>query len=367
MAEEVSYDVCLSFAGSERDYVEEVAGLLRAHDVRVFYDAYETVDMWGDDLHEHLVDVYRDRARFCVLFASADYARRVWTTFERRAAQDRAIHTAGPYLLPVLFDDAAIPGLHRTTACVDARTTSPAGLVRLLLEKLGRTAPPVGVPSSVLVLATDEPDPELDRVLDTALARCRLTLRRDRRRSTDRRVVAVVPESVASVVDVVTALVPAVESVARERGSAAPGGPLRVAVHCGQVIGLDGVDVAGAVDAAASAAVGDVLSRADRARCAVAVSQRVWERVVERGRGGSNPAAYQRIRLPDGAEYHVRVQGYPKPPPARGGPDHPRGDGGGGNGGAKSYYFHDKVDVGRIGDTFNLGDGYRFGSADGGR
>ena len=32
------YDVCLSFAGEDRDYVDKVAEELRAAGVRVFYD-----------------------------------------------------------------------------------------------------------------------------------------------------------------------------------------------------------------------------------------------------------------------------------------------------------------------------------------
>ena len=41
------YDVCLSFAGEDRDYVNKVAEELRSAGVRVFYDLYEQVDLWG--------------------------------------------------------------------------------------------------------------------------------------------------------------------------------------------------------------------------------------------------------------------------------------------------------------------------------
>jgi hypothetical protein len=52
------YDVCLSFAGEDRAYVEQVAEALAARGVRVFYDVYERVDLWGKDLYVHLADVY---------------------------------------------------------------------------------------------------------------------------------------------------------------------------------------------------------------------------------------------------------------------------------------------------------------------
>ena len=38
-----NFDIALSFAGEDRQYVEEVAKVLRAMGFRVFYDKYETV------------------------------------------------------------------------------------------------------------------------------------------------------------------------------------------------------------------------------------------------------------------------------------------------------------------------------------
>jgi hypothetical protein len=46
--------VCLSFAGEDRNYVSEVAEELTKKEVRVFYDKYEEVDLWGKELYEHL-------------------------------------------------------------------------------------------------------------------------------------------------------------------------------------------------------------------------------------------------------------------------------------------------------------------------
>lgn len=40
-----AYDVALSFAGGNRDYVEKVASLLKNDEVRVFYDRFEQVDL----------------------------------------------------------------------------------------------------------------------------------------------------------------------------------------------------------------------------------------------------------------------------------------------------------------------------------
>ena len=107
------YDVCLSFAGEDRPYVEAVADALRERGVRVFYDMYEQANLWGKDLYVHLADVYQNRARYCVLFVSRHYAKKVWTSHERQNAQARAIGGSKEYILPARFDRTEVPGLPR--------------------------------------------------------------------------------------------------------------------------------------------------------------------------------------------------------------------------------------------------------------
>ncbi len=130
------YDVALSFAGEERDYVEHVASHLRARGIRVFYDEYERPVLWGKNLHTHLSDVYRKQARYTVIFVSEHYARKVWPNHERESAQSRALVENEEYILPVRFDDTELPGLLPTVAYIDARRTTPIGLADTAAEKL---------------------------------------------------------------------------------------------------------------------------------------------------------------------------------------------------------------------------------------
>jgi hypothetical protein len=44
--------------------------MLHAMGVRVFYDRYETAELWGKHLFVHLDDIYRRRSRYCVMFVS---------------------------------------------------------------------------------------------------------------------------------------------------------------------------------------------------------------------------------------------------------------------------------------------------------
>jgi TIR domain len=136
-SEEFRYDVCLSFAGEDRIYVEDVAALLAAAGVRVFYDKYEQVDLWGKDLYTHLDYIYRKAARYCVLFVSAHYARKIWTNHERQSAQARALEANQEYVLPAIFDDTEVPGLRPTIGHIDLRETDADRLAELIRKKLG--------------------------------------------------------------------------------------------------------------------------------------------------------------------------------------------------------------------------------------
>ena len=132
------YEVVLSFAGEQRQYVEQVAAGLKSAGVSVFYDAYEESTLWGKELTEHLQLVYAGSARFCVAFISTEYAQKVWARHELRNAFAKALEEKQEYVLPARFDDTEIPGLRPTIGYVDLRKKEPGELVKLILEKLGR-------------------------------------------------------------------------------------------------------------------------------------------------------------------------------------------------------------------------------------
>lgn len=135
------YEVALSFAGEDREYVADVAAELQRAGVKVFYDKYEKASLWGRDLYGHLSDVYSRASEYTVIFISEHYARKLWPNHERRSAQSRALGERREYILPARFDDTEVPGILPTTGYVDLRELSPRELAALLLEKLGRQSP----------------------------------------------------------------------------------------------------------------------------------------------------------------------------------------------------------------------------------
>lgn len=133
---EFEFDVALSFAGEDRSHADALAAILRDEGVRVFYDRYEQATLWGKDLYQHLQTIYRDRAAYCVIFASQSYAAKLWTKHELRQAQERAFRESREYLLPLRLDDTKIPGVPETTGYLDLRQIGLRAVAALLLEKV---------------------------------------------------------------------------------------------------------------------------------------------------------------------------------------------------------------------------------------
>lgn len=75
----------MSYAGKNRKYADELAKALRDKGVEMFYDSFERAALWGEDLYVYLSDLYRLRAKYCIMFLSEHYARKLWTNHERRA------------------------------------------------------------------------------------------------------------------------------------------------------------------------------------------------------------------------------------------------------------------------------------------
>lgn len=130
------YDVALSFAGEDRNYVKKVAESLKCAGIHVFYDDFEESNLWGKDLYTHLQDVYKNRAKYTIIFASQHYANKSWTKHERESAQERAFSENSEYILLARFDDTQIPGIKDTVAYVDLRRNTPSEFCELILNKL---------------------------------------------------------------------------------------------------------------------------------------------------------------------------------------------------------------------------------------
>lgn len=131
------YQVALSFAGEQRDYVREVAKALAARHIAVFYDEFESNSLWGTDGVEHFQRVYSSATQYVVMFISQAYVAKAWTRQERRAAISRQIKSDNEYILPVRFDHTEVPGILDTMQYLMADRFTPAELAVEIAKKLG--------------------------------------------------------------------------------------------------------------------------------------------------------------------------------------------------------------------------------------
>jgi hypothetical protein len=140
------YDVALSFAREDRAVAGELGALLRARDLRVYSEEVEDVELGGSDFVTHLAELYRTKARYCVILLSRHYPLKSWTMAERSAAQQHALRDANEYIFPVQLDDREVPGAAQTTGYTDLRQHSLEAIADLLEGKRSETRERSGPP-----------------------------------------------------------------------------------------------------------------------------------------------------------------------------------------------------------------------------
>ncbi|WP_155992796.1 TIR domain-containing protein [Nocardioides sp. URHA0020] len=129
------YDLAVSFAGEQRDYVKGVVRGL-GDDLTVFYDEDEKAKLLGENLIDLLTDLYQNKAKYVAMFVSAAYAEKMWTNIERQSAMARAAQQRTAYILPIRMDDTDLPGLLPTVGYLDARVEGLDGVIKVIREKL---------------------------------------------------------------------------------------------------------------------------------------------------------------------------------------------------------------------------------------
>lgn len=139
--DEYLYDVALSFANEQREYVESVAKRLSQLEIRYFYDNHEKVNLWGKNLLKYLNEVYFKKSRYCVVFISKEYKEKYWTQYESESIEERSFYQNDDenfqqYILPVRFDDTEIPGIRNSLGFIYAQEISPAELAEMIHAKL---------------------------------------------------------------------------------------------------------------------------------------------------------------------------------------------------------------------------------------
>lgn len=104
----IRYDFAFSFAGEDRNIVEEIKKELKGYSI--FYDEDYKSELCGKDLYHYLREIYMNQATYVVCFISKYYTQKVWTTLEFSAIKERLLATffASDFLIPIILDDNII-------------------------------------------------------------------------------------------------------------------------------------------------------------------------------------------------------------------------------------------------------------------
>jgi hypothetical protein len=137
------FQVALSFQGSHRDRVRQIARILGAQlsEERVPYDEWYREEFARANLDLYLADIYAKQSRLLVFFLSREYAAGEWTGLEWRAGRELIKQKQDDRVMLLRFDDAAIPGLYSTDGYLDNARLTDEQVAAEIVKRLDRVAP----------------------------------------------------------------------------------------------------------------------------------------------------------------------------------------------------------------------------------
>lgn len=136
--DDIKFDVALSFPGEKRDYVSEVATILRENldDDSLFYDFDYQSQVARPNTDILLQNIYRNNAKLIVVFLSKEYVQKEWCGLEWRAIRDIIKSKEDEQVMFVKFDDAQIDGIFDIDGYIDANIFSPKNVANFIMERI---------------------------------------------------------------------------------------------------------------------------------------------------------------------------------------------------------------------------------------
>ncbi len=152
MASTHVYDIAVSFAGEQREYVRQTVASCKANGLRVFFDEDKTNEWWGKNFIQEQRRAYSSETRFFVPFLSSDYLAKPIPMDEFSSAMMTAVKLGDGYVLPVIMGNAVVPVelLHPHIGYLRSEAYTPDQLADEIAKKVGsaklvgQTEVPVG-------------------------------------------------------------------------------------------------------------------------------------------------------------------------------------------------------------------------------
>ncbi len=132
------FRIAFSFAGEQRDFVEQVAALLaeRFGEAAILYDKYYEAEFARARLGRHLPKLYHEQSELVVVVICRDYPNKEWCGLEWDAIFDLLKQRREGEVMLSRFDHATIEGLYSDAGYVELDDKTPEQAARLILERL---------------------------------------------------------------------------------------------------------------------------------------------------------------------------------------------------------------------------------------
>lgn len=128
------YDVAISYASEQKKDVEKMVHILDTNGIKLFYDNFETSNLWGEDLEARLIKLYSHESEYVIVFLSTDYLQKKWTTIEQKAILKRNEEEKNKVLI-INYGDLVIDGFSDQKAYLDIRKYEIENIARIFIDK----------------------------------------------------------------------------------------------------------------------------------------------------------------------------------------------------------------------------------------
>lgn len=130
--------VALSFAGENREFVEQVANILSIHlgKEKIFYDNFYKAELARPNLDTFLQDIYKEKSNLIAVFLCENYAVKEWCGLEWRVVRDIIKHKQDSDVMPFRFDSTEIQGFLSIDGYIDIKNYTPKKVASEILDRL---------------------------------------------------------------------------------------------------------------------------------------------------------------------------------------------------------------------------------------
>lgn len=135
MVNDYTYDLAISYASEQLEYVREFADAMIDRGYSVFLDRYETVRLLSTFLHEELYSIFRNESRHIILFISDEYSAKPHALWEAKITIARSIFNPNCFTV-ARFTDAQVPCIDESYLYLDIKKYTALELAELMSKKL---------------------------------------------------------------------------------------------------------------------------------------------------------------------------------------------------------------------------------------